>query len=116
MVSHSAVPAWDAENISSLSPAIMGEWLRQELGFDGIIISDDFSMAAAIASGRTRTEDAAVQSLIAGADIVLVWPPDLRRTHRAIQAALADGRLSRQRLEESAGRVILEKILTKNTK
>jgi beta-N-acetylhexosaminidase len=110
MVSHSAVPAWDTEHIASLSPAIMGEWLRQELGFKGLIISDDFSMGAAIGSDWTKPEDAAVQSLIAGADIVLVWPPDLRRTHRAIQAALADGRLSRQRLEESAGRVIFEKM------
>jgi len=111
MVSHSAVPAWDTENIASLSPAVMGEWLRQELGFKGIIISDDFSMGAAMGSGRMKPEDAAVQSLIAGADMVLVWPPDLRRTHRAIQAALADGRLSRQRLEESAGRIIYEKVL-----
>jgi len=109
MISHSAVPAWDAENIASLSPAVMGEWLRQELGFEGLIISDDFSMGAATGSGRTRPEEAAVQSLIAGADIVLVWPPDLRRTHRAIQTALADGRLSRQRLEESAARIIYEK-------
>jgi beta-N-acetylhexosaminidase len=111
MVSHSAVPAWDNENIASLSPAIMGEWLRQELGFEGLIISDDFSMgAAATGSGRIKPEDAAVQSLIAGADIVLVWPPDLRRTHRAIQAALADHRLSRERLEESAGRIIFNKM------
>jgi beta-N-acetylhexosaminidase len=109
MISHSAVPALDAENIASLSPAVMDVWLRQELGFDGLIISDDFSMGAATAAGRTRPEDAAVQSLIAGADIVLVWPPDLRRTHRAIQSALAGGRLSRQRLEEAAGRVIFEK-------
>ena len=114
MVSHSSVPAWDAINIASLSPAVMGEWLRQELGFDGLIISDDFSMGAAAGSGRTRPEDAAVQSLIAGADIVLVWPPDLRRTHRAIQEALADGRLSRQRLEESAGRIIYEKVSMRN--
>jgi beta-N-acetylhexosaminidase len=109
MISHSAVSAWDEKNIASLSPAVMGEWLRQELGFEGLIISDDFSMGAAAGSGRTKPEDAAVQSLIAGADIVLVWPPDLRRTHRAIQAALADGSLSRQRLEEAAGRIIFLK-------
>ena len=109
MVSHSAVPAWDAEKIASLSPTVMGGWLRQELGFDGLIISDDFSMGAATGAGRVKPEDAAVESLIAGADIVLVWPPDLRRTHRAIQAALANGRLSRRRLEESVGRIIYEK-------
>jgi len=111
MVSHSAVPAWDTEKIASLSPAVMGGWLKRELGFEGLIISDDFSMGAATASGRVKPEDAAVQSLIAGADIVLVWPPDLRRTHRAIQAALADGRLSRRRLEESVARIVVLKVI-----
>jgi beta-N-acetylhexosaminidase len=116
MVSHSAVPAVDSENIASLSPAVMGVWLRQELGFDGLIICDDFSMAsagspAAAVGGRSlRPEMAAVLSLSAGADMVLVWPPDLRRTHRAILAALGDGRLSRERLREAAGRIIFEKI------
>jgi beta-N-acetylhexosaminidase len=114
MVSHAAVPAWDTEHIASLSPAIMGGWLRQELGFKGLIISDDFSMGAAIASGSMKPEDAAVQSLIAGADRVLVWPFDLRRTHRAIQAALANGRLSRQRLEEAVGRIIYVKMGTRD--
>jgi beta-N-acetylhexosaminidase len=106
MVSHSLVPAWDNE-IASLSPLIMDTWLRQELGFEGIIICDDFSMNSA---GRLKPEAAAVLSLAAGADMVLVWPPDLRRTHRAILAALDDGGLSRERLQEAAGRIIFEKI------
>jgi beta-N-acetylhexosaminidase len=110
MVSHSAVPAIDSENIASLSPAVMGGWLRQELGFDGLIICDDFSMASAVGGRSLKPEMAAVQSLAAGADMVLVWPPDLRRTHRAILAALDDGRLSRERLREAAGRIIFEKI------
>jgi beta-N-acetylhexosaminidase len=107
MVAHSAVPAVDSKNIASLSPAVMDVWLRQELGFDGLIMCDDFSMAAV---GGLKPEMAAVQSLAAGADMVLVWPPDLRRTHRAILAALGDGRLSRERLREAAGRIIFEKI------
>jgi len=115
MISHSAVPALDNEHIASLSPVVMDEWLRQELGFAGIIICDDFSMAAASspppAGGKGHSpEAAAVRSLIAGADMVLVWPPDLRRTHNAIQAALADGTLPRERLQEAAERIILEKI------
>ena len=116
MISHSAVPAWDSE-IASLSPVIMGGWLRQELGFEGIIISDDFSMASArgtaSAGGGLKPEAAAVLSLAAGADMVLVWPPDLRRTHRAIVTALDDGRLSRERLREAAQRIIFEKIQMK---
>ena len=110
MVSHSAVPAWDSQNIASLSSTVMGDWLRQELGFEGIILCDDFSMAAAGGTGHLKPEAAAVLSLAAGADMVLVWPPDLRRTHRAILAALNDGRLSRERLREAAGRIIFEKI------
>ena len=105
MVSHSAVPALGSE-IASLSPAVMRGWLRDELGFTGIIISDDFSMAAAGASGV----EAVPRSLAAGADMVLVWPPDLRRTHLEIRSALATGRLSRERLREAAERIIFEKI------
>jgi beta-N-acetylhexosaminidase len=118
MVSHSSVPAWDSAQIASLSSPIMNEWLRNELDFDGIIICDDFSMASvrSPASVRIKPEIAAVLSLSAGADMVLVWPPDLRRTHRAILDNLApegspkDGRLSRERLREAAQRIIFEKL------
>jgi beta-N-acetylhexosaminidase len=112
MVAHTQVPAID-NKIASLSNVIMGNWLRGELGFKGIIISDDFSMAAA--GGRSAkesftTEEAAVLSLAAGADMVLVWPPDIMRTHRAIVSAIENGRLPRERLFEAAARVIYEKI------
>jgi beta-N-acetylhexosaminidase len=115
MVSHTSVPAWDSK-IASLSPAVMGTWLRDELGYEGIIICDDFSMAAAKTStltssiGSLKPETAAVLSLAAGTDMVLVWPPDLRRTHQAIIAALNEGSLHRERLQEAATRIIYEKI------
>ena len=128
MVAHTMVTAKDNVSIASLSPAIMKTWLREELGFNGIIICDDFSMAsarspaaarspvsasgaaAANASAPASPAEAAVQSLAAGADMVLVWPPDIRRTHRAIQAAIADGSLPVERLREAAQRIIFEKI------
>jgi len=106
MVAHTAVPEIDSE-IASLSAAVMGNWLREELGFGGLIISDDFTMAAA---GGMKSEEAAIRSVAAGADMVLVWPPDLRRTHSAFVSALEDGRLSRERLREAAQRVIYEKL------
>jgi beta-N-acetylhexosaminidase len=119
MVSHSLVPVMDSE-IASLSPVIMDAWLRQEMGFEGIIICDDFLMASArgpaaargpsVAGEGYRPEIAEVLSLAAGADMVLVWPSDLRRTHRAILAALNDNSLSRERLREAAARIIFEKI------
>ena len=115
MISHSAIPAWDTVNIASLSPAVMDIWLRQELGFEGIIICDDFLMAAARNPfpGSTEyltPETAAVRSLAAGADMVMVWPSGLRQTHAEIRSALDDGRLTRERLRDASARIILEKL------
>jgi beta-N-acetylhexosaminidase len=108
MVSHSRVPGRGGE-IASLSAALIGDWLRGELGFTGLVIADDFSMAAAAASGLSP-EAAAVKSLAAGTDLVIVWPGNIRRTHRAILAAVQRGELSRERLREAAARLIDEKI------
>lgn len=109
MISHSRVPARDTENNASLSAAVMETWLRGELGFTGLIIADDFSMAAAAASGL-KPEEAAVKSLAAGADMVMTWPGKIRHTHRAILAALRRGDLSRERLRKAAERILFEKI------
>jgi beta-N-acetylhexosaminidase len=106
MIAHSSVPVID-NKIASLSPVVMGNWLRGELGFNGIIICDDFSMAAA---GNIRPEEAAVFSVAAGADMVLVWQHDLKRTHLSFLKALEDGRLSRERLEDAAKRIIYRKL------
>ena len=106
MAAHTRAPAID-DKIASLSPVAMGKWLRGDLGFDGIIISDDFIMAAA---GNTSPEEAAVLSVIAGSDMILVWPAHLTKTHNAFIAALEDGRLSRERLQDAAQRVIYEKL------
>ena len=106
MVSHSAVPAMDTK-IASLSGIVMKDWLKDDLCFLGLLIADDFSMAAA---GSLSPEEAAVRSIAAGADMVLVWPKDLRRTHSAILYALYAGRLSRERLREAAEQIIFEKI------
>jgi beta-N-acetylhexosaminidase len=106
MVAHSSVPEIDSK-IASLSPVVMGNWLRGELGFNGIIICDDFSMVAA---GNMRPEEAAVFSVAAGADMVLVWQHNLKRTHLSFLEALEDGRLSRERLEDAVQRIIYGKL------
>jgi beta-N-acetylhexosaminidase len=55
-------------------------------------------------------EEAAVAALNAGVDMVMAWPANLASTHNAILAALGDGRLSRDRLVEAAGRILYEKL------
>ena len=116
IVSHSVVPAWDSENIASLSEKVMGTWLRRELRFKGLLVSDDFIMEAARRPVNTNNrsllapETAAVLSLAAGSDMILVWPPALGRAGDAIQTALDNGSLSRERLQEAVERILFEKL------
>ena len=110
MVSHSLMPAIDNDNVASLSKIVIDTWLRHELGFNGIIICDDFSMAAATNNEKLSQETLVVRSLVAGADMVMAWPPDIKNTHMAILTALEDGRLKRERLVEAAEKIIYEKL------
>ena len=109
MLSHVIVPALDERLNASLSSRVINDWLRLELGFDGIIIADDFSMAAIAASGLSPTA-AAVTALNAGVDMIMTWPSSLTTMHLAILDALRSGRLPKSRLLEAAERIIAEKI------
>jgi beta-N-acetylhexosaminidase len=109
MVSHIVVPARDSEHNASLSSIVINDWLRQEIGFTGIAVADDFSMGA-VASTGLREKEAAVEALKSGIDMVMVWPRSLASTHAAILSSLKGGNLSRERLEEAAGRIIFQKL------
>jgi beta-N-acetylhexosaminidase len=109
MVSHVLVNAWDPGVNASRSRPVVSVWLRENLGFRGIVLGDDFSMGAISAAGL-REEEAVIEALNAGVDMVMTWPRSLGRVHRAILRALRDGRLTRKRLEEAAARIIYEKI------
>ncbi|MDF1604250.1 glycoside hydrolase family 3 N-terminal domain-containing protein [Nocardioides sp. YIM 152315] len=106
MTSHIVVPALDPDLPGTLSAPVLG-LLRDELGYDGVIVSDALDMAGASA-GRGIPE-AAVLSLAAGADLLCIGPDKpaslVRRTQAAIVAAVHDGRLSRARLESAAARI-----------
>jgi beta-N-acetylhexosaminidase len=84
-------------------------WLRQNLGFSGIVLGDDFSMGAVSAAG-IKEEDAAIEALNAGVDMVMAWPRSLGALHRAILGALKNGSLKRERLREAAARILYEKL------
>ncbi|GHV31508.1 glycosyl hydrolase [Spirochaetia bacterium] len=109
MVSHVIVNAWDAGVNASRSRAVVSLWLRENLGFAGIVLGDDFSMGAISAAGLSE-EDAVVEALNAGVDMVMTWPRSMGRVHRAVLRALAEGRITRERLEEATARIIYEKI------
>jgi beta-N-acetylhexosaminidase len=109
MISHVVIPAWDGERNASLSPGIIQGRLREDMGFTGIVLADDYSMGAVALSGLD-TEDAVVAALNAGVDMVMVWPSNIRSVHNAILAALRDGRLAKERLRDAAERILAEKI------
>jgi beta-N-acetylhexosaminidase len=110
MASHAVVKAWDGKN-ASLSPAAV-KVLREEMGFGGIIIADDFIMEAAAGSGGRKIppEKLAVQAIAAGIDMVMAWPANVESIRREIVAAVADGRIARARLVEAASRIVAEKL------
>ena len=109
MISHVMVPALDSSRNASLSRAIIQDWLRGELGFEGIVMADDYAMGAVTALGWSHSA-ATVEALNVGVDMIMVWPHNLSAVHNAILTALRDGRLSRGRLEDAAARIIAVKL------
>ncbi len=105
MVAHVVVAAFDAERPASLSPRILHGLLRDELGFDGVAVTDCLQMDAI--ARRPGTVAGAVAALAAGADLVLVSHSLALagEAAAAIAAAVDAGAIPRARLLEAAGRV-----------
>lgn len=123
MVSHAVYPALDKVNMGSVSPVIQTQLLRKTMGFDGIIISDDMEMGAALANGALG--EVAVKAVLAGTDIILVChtPEKQVQAYDGILAAVNSGRISEERINESVYRILsakydskLETSLTANPK
>ena len=109
MTAHIVYPAFDADRPATLSPAILTNLLRKELGFDGLIITDDMEMKAI--DDRYRSGEAAVMAVEAGADIVMVlWSPTKQiEVFNALLSAVKSGRISQARLDQSVERILKSK-------
>jgi beta-N-acetylhexosaminidase len=102
MTAHVLVPAFDEQRPATLSRRIVGELLREELGFDGVIFTDDLEMKAIV--GRHALGDAAVQAIAAGCDGLLVCSGSIEAQAAVLEAlvhAVEDGRLPRTRVEDA---------------
>jgi len=104
LLGHLFYPAIDADRSADLSPATV-KLLRSDLGFQGVILSDDMEMGAITSS--TPTPEAAVQFLQAGGDMVMVAHhlTVADATFDAIKRAVLSGRLPRSRLDEAVVRL-----------
>ena len=105
MTSHIIFTPLDDQMPATLSPAVLTGLLRREIGYDGVVFTDDMEMKA-IASFYDFDE-AVIRTIEAGADVVTIChSPD--KQHRAIDllaAAIESGRLSRDRVMQSIRRI-----------
>ena len=103
MVAHIDVRDVDPDVPASMSPKVVTGLLRDQLGFDGVVVTDSLAMAAV--ADRYTVAESAVAALTAGADVLLM-PPDARLARDAIVAAVGSGDLARERLAQAARRVV----------
>jgi beta-glucosidase-like glycosyl hydrolase len=107
MTAHLAVPALDTPEVpATLSRAVMTGLLREEWGFQGLIVTDALLMGG-ITTVRDPA-DAGVEALLAGCDVLLM-PPDPVAQFEAIRQAVQAGRLSEARIYESVARILKAK-------
>ena len=104
MVGHLVYPALDSERPASLSPVAI-ELLREELGFDGLVVTDDLIMEGARRGGTTA--DAALQAVQAGVDLLIISgpPEDQAAAYDAVVAAVESGEIPRERIDASVERI-----------
>jgi beta-N-acetylhexosaminidase len=105
MSAHVVFEALDPNHPATLSDAVIEPLLRNELGFQGVVVSDDLEMRAI--GDHYGIEDAVVRAVRAGCDQLLICHRvDLQEAaHRGLVKAVESGALPRSRLEAAAGRV-----------
>lgn len=105
MVGHITVTAVDDEP-ATISHEVITGLLREELGWDGVVVTDSLDMGAL---AGYKIGEVCVKYLEAGGDIML-GIPDLAAALTALETAVTEGRLTEQRIDESALRVLMLKL------
>ncbi len=104
MTGHLLCPALDAERPATLSPPIIQGLLRQGLGFEGVVISDDLLMGALASWGGV--EERGKKALKAGVDCLLVGKGTVQGLLEALAQGLATGEIPQERAEEAVSRIV----------
>lgn len=101
MISHTIVECFDAAQPASLSPEVH-RYIREEMGFDGILMTDDMNMQAIVK--HCNGEDPCVRALMCGNDMLMIQ--DIASGIKRVKAAVEDGRVSMEQLDQSVLRVL----------
>ncbi len=105
MTAHILMPAYDEERPATLSPAFVDGLLKRQLGYDGLVMSDDLEMKAI--STRYGVPDATLAAVAAGCDAVLMCGTSQESQHAALEGlirALEQGTLPIKRVEDALSR------------
>ncbi len=106
MVAHILFPLIDPDAPASFSKVIIGEQLRGTLGFDGVVITDDMTMGAI--ADHYGIEDAALKSVQAGSDILLIAHGynTEKKVYDKLIESVQNGQLEQSRIDESVRRIL----------
>ena len=120
MVSHGGFPNIDIHRgiaggrlvPASINPSIVTDLLRDELGFKGLVVTDDLEMGAI--AKHYEIEEAALRAILAGEDMILVCarPELIRRAYDSLLKAAREGSLTAERIEASLERIATFKAMT----
>ena len=110
MVAHVTVPALDPDpnHVATVSPAIVTELLKKQLGFQGIVITDALDMAALTRLYSANIGRAAVDAFKAGNDLLLI-PADLNASYNAMLDAVHGGEISSAQIDASVLKILKAK-------
>lgn len=106
MVGHILLPKIDSTYPASISERIITDVLREQLGYEGIIITDDMTMKAIL--NNLEIGESAVSAVKSGNDIVLVAHnyANVKKAIDSIIKAIEDGEITEQRIDESVKRIL----------
>jgi len=105
MTSHTIYSHVDPENPATLSPVILSSLLRDEMGYQGLVITDDLEMGAI--ENEWSVAEAGVKAFLAGADLLLICHEHEKviQAHKKMESAVANGLIDEERLHNSMERV-----------
>ncbi|MGC0252133.1 glycoside hydrolase family 3 N-terminal domain-containing protein [Pseudactinotalea sp. Z1748] len=107
MTAHIVIPALDdSGRPATLSQPILTGLLREEMGYDGVIVTDSLAMDGV--QEEFGDDRVPVEAILAGADQMLM-PPDLRVAYDGVMDAVADGEITEERIDESVRRILEQK-------
>ncbi|HEX6532658.1 MAG TPA: beta-N-acetylhexosaminidase [Nitrospira sp.] len=105
MTAHVLYRALDDQLPATLSPAIIARLLREQMGYDGVVLTDDLEMHAIV--DHYGPGDAAVRAVLAGCDVLLICKERDREiaAFEAVEKAVASGTIDMARLDQSVARI-----------